>query len=199
MAEVWTPDISQEIQRAYDLTTAINASGSTSLSPVYNVGPGADAGITRTQSFALHSNVVAGAAVTGGMGIVIPSTDSRVAVVRSINFDAATAASQILIFLLIPLGTLIEATFAPTLQLMPTNLRNFPNALGPTLGFTTNTTSPPASGIIDSCKVGTNLSTTWHRRYAVIVPNTALMVIVNANNVNYNVDIELDLYQPQTK
>lgn len=198
MAEVWSPDVSQELQRQYDLTVAVQATGAVGLSPVFNVGPGADAAISRTQSFGLHVNVAAGAAVTGAAGIVVPSTDSRVVVIRGVNMDCGTA-NQFLLFPVIPLGSLIETTFAPTLALMPTNLRNFITALGPVMGFVSTTTSPAASGVIDSVRMAAATSLPWHRRYVVLVPNTAFLVLVNGNNTNYNVDFEVDVFQPQSK
>src|SRR5215472_900608 len=93
MADVWAPDLTQELQRAYDLTSYIGISGATGLSPVFLVGPGCDQAISRTHRFNFATRTTAGAGVSGGFGITVPVADARVAVIRSVNISHEGAAS----------------------------------------------------------------------------------------------------------
>lgn len=188
----WNQGLQTEIQRLYDLTQAIQATGSSVVSPVTVVGPGADQVLTSVSRFTFADKAVAGAGFSGGLGISIPQGDARVVVVRKVTLTGfATNEYQAL---LASFGG-----YVPNFTLLPSNKRNNPENNGPNFGFVTLNTTPAVGDLLADQQFQTT-STRWATlEDVVLVQNTALVIKPIALAQTFLVDFVVDVYSPQSK
>lgn len=192
--EIWAELIQREMQRLYDLTTPVSASGSSSVSPVHTVGPGAHPAISAVQRFSFSSgNIVAGAAKNGTIALVVPAAEVRIVVITAIVISGQN-------------GNAYEITLNSNTGLVPNaltaiplNKRNNPLNAGPNFGFTSTTTAGFVGDQIGFVEVAATLNHSFQGCPIVLVPGTDVSVGCVAAAQTFAVDFFFETYQPQSK
>lgn len=192
----WNPTLQTELQRLYDLTTALTANGGTTISPVTLVGPGADPAISGVSRFAFATgNIVATAGNQGEFGICIPVGDPRIAVIRSLTVGGTNGNQYQLLLQSSP-----SPYVANALPPVPTNKRNDVRNIGPNWG---RISTGPAAGSGDQIgfmEIASTLNLRWPAAEGIVLTaDTALIVRCAALAQTYMGDIVFDMYQPQSK
>lgn len=191
--QVNAESITKQLFRAYNARGVVSPGGATGLSPVFMIGGAAHPSIATQFSAVVSQTVIAGAAVTGGAGLIVPANaQGQLAVVTDISVapSATVGFYEILID-----GPTADTDYVPTV--FPTNLntQNIAKATVPFFwGYLTNTVTP-VTGVVAGLMVAGSAQQRFSTPPFVLTAGWGIVVKSNTNNLTYGVDIRFEVFE----
>lgn len=186
-------DITKQLYRAYNARGIISPSGAAGISPIITVGPGAHPSHATQITGIMSLSITAGAAVTGAIGLIVPSTQPGVLVVVT---DIKVYSPSLAGWAGLLDGPTAEVDYAPNQNTTCLNTQNRPsNLTGLFWGFSNAAITPAIGTQFGGGAFAAAAESGCRSTPIVLTAGFGIVVHPGTNNLSWGADIRFEVFE----